>query len=76
MFVSMMDSLYLLIQSCYHSQLKNRAPHLQTEDGGNCFGKETNLAFARLSEVPFHWCFLPDVSSIPLTALSALDTCS
>lgn len=35
-------------------------------------GEETHLAFARLSAVPFRWCFLPNVSSTPSTALSAL----
>lgn len=72
----MTDSLYLLIQACYHSKQKNRTENLLIEERGKCFGRETHLAFARLSEVPFHWYFLPDVSSVPLTALSALDTWS
>lgn len=35
--------------------------------------REAYLAFARLSEEPFHWCFLPNASSVLSAAPSALD---
>lgn len=48
----------------------------EQKSNGKSLGKEGYLAFARLSEAPFHWCFPPNVSSFLAAVLSALDTCS
>lgn len=59
--------LYLLILTIRRKR-ERTAVNLQEKKG--------YLAFARLSEEPFHWCFPPNVSSALAAVPSALGTCS